>query len=231
MKLLANIFFIIISCPFLFSQWNIQAGYEHNLIRNKNFEELNHGNKYGFEGEYIFQKNIAISIGFNLAIVNREFTGLVSKYGFEYYEGRYQTLEFMNIGFGYQFRLNEKLFLVPKLRYSPTLVIKTETFSASKTVFIYSIGNDNTETEDPDIISTSMHDQVTDPILRESRNNNKRIFFPIIPYVSVDLRYLISNQLQAKITLGFSLDNGAVRSHYYNLGASLIFKLLSYEEE
>jgi len=230
MKLLFSMFFIIISCSFLLSQWNIQANYEHNLIGNKNFEELNHGNKYGFEGEYIFQKNLTISIGFNLAIVNREFTGFVTKDGFVYYEGRYQTFEFMNIGIGYNWKVSDKLFLVPKLRYNTTFLINAATFSATSTKFIFYSGNDIAANDDPDIISTSMYDQITDPILRESRNNNKRIFFPILPYISFDLRYLISNGIESKITVGYSLDNGAVRSHYYNLGAGLIFKLLPDEE-
>lgn len=215
---------MFIGSYFLYSQWNIQTHYEHNFILNKNNTFINHGNKYGFEGEYIFPKNLTLSLGFNFAVVNREFTRTSTKYGIQelYYKGRYQTLEFLTIGLGYKWRLKEKLFLIAKLRYNPYFLIKTETFSASKTEFIYYSGSENTN---PDITFTSMYDNEIDPVMIESRENNKRVFFPIMPYVSVDMRYSISQRMQGVITLGFSLDNRAVRSHYYNLGASLLFKL------
>jgi hypothetical protein len=219
------------SC-FLYSQWNVQSKYEHNFILNKNNTLINHGNKYGFKGEYIFPKNLILSMGFNFAVVNREFTRSSTKYGVQelYYNGRYQMFEFMAIGIGYQFRIKEKLFFVPKLRYNPYFLLKTETFSASKTEFIYSSESDNTETSDPIITSTTMYDNEIDPLMIEYRENNKLVFFPIIPYLSVDMRYSISRRIQGAITFGFSLDNRAVRSHYYNLGASLVFKLMPNDE-
>ena len=218
------------------AQLNLQSKYEHNFIHNKNNASLNHGNKYGIEGEYIFSNNLTLSLGFNYTLVNREFSRSSIDYVSGkveaqevFYKGRYQTLEFMTIGIGYEFRLNDKLFLVPKLRYSPYLRLKAETINASKTEMIYT-ESQNTGQDDPYISSTTMYENKIDPIMREHRENGREVFFPIIPFVSVDIRYSISRRFQGAISLGFSLDNRSVSANYYNLGASLIFKLLSYEE-
>lgn len=220
----------------VFGQWSLQANYEHNFIGNKNFAELNHGNKYGVSGEYIFSNNLAFSFGFNYTVVDREFTRNYTDYLSNklevkkiYFSGKYQSLEFMSLGFGYNWKINEKLSLVPKLRYNPYLLLNTETNNAFKTESIYNESQDPEENE-PYLSTTTMYDNKIDAIMRENRENNKRVFFPIIPYVSVDMRYSISQRMQGVITLGYSLDNRAVRSHYYNIGASLLFKLKPNDE-
>ncbi len=220
----------------VFGQWSLQSNYEHNFIGNKNFAELNHGNKYGISGEYIFSNNLTLSLGVNYTVVDREFTrtyndNISNKLEVKeiYFNGNYQTLEFMSLGVGYNWRVNEKLTVVPKLRYITSLRLNTETINASKMESIYNESQDPEENE-PYLSTTTNYDNKIDPIMREYRENKKQTFFPVLPFFSVDVRYLIHQRLQGALTFGYSLDNGAVRSHYYNLGASVIFKLTQNED-